>query len=284
MVLFTIIFKHKNMKFIKISLLFASVLAVASCTTDNLLDNNVKYEPVDSSKIAYVKFLQNFAANSPQLPTAPNASTGPQVFIYANGAKLTGNAVGYAGVFPPTAVYSTVTSGTNVRFDVVMARVNLAVVPNIPAPIAGDTISTFSQTLEPGKYYSVFFGDTLANVRVTVREDVLAAPEYQKYKVRLANWVMNPGDTLTVYSRREKAEIIQNIAHKQISDWVQLPLPVISDTFELRKKGTTTVYATVLSGTAAAFSPGGMRMYTIMARGKTGVTSKAPGATIITNR
>jgi len=90
---------------------------------------------------------------------------------------------------------------------------------------------------------------------------------------------MNLGDTINVYSRREGREIIQNITHKQISDWIELPLPVISDTIELRKKGTTAAYISVLT-----FSPAGMRMYTILSRGKTGLTGKLPTASIITNR
>jgi hypothetical protein len=118
---------------------------------------------------------------------------------------------------------------------------------------------------------------------VNVKEDIISNPEYQTYKVRLANWLMNPTDTITLYSRREAREIIQNITHKQYSDWVQLPLPIISDTLELRRKGTTTVYITI-GGTAPTFSPIGERSYTVIARGKTGVTSKTPSASIVTNR
>ncbi len=95
----------------------------------------------------------------------------------------------------------------------------------------------------------------------------------------MANWLMNLGDTINVYSRREGREIIQNISHKQISDWIELPLPIISDTIELRKKGTTAAYISVLG-----FAPAGMRMYTILSRGKTGLTGKTPIASIITNR
>ena len=122
-------------------------------------------------------------------------------------------------------------------------------------------------------------GDTVPTRKVTVVEDLLPAPAYQRYKIRLSNWLMNVTDTISVFSRRENREIIQNISHKQISEWVDLPLPVISDTFELRKKGTTAAMITI-----PTISPAGMRMYTILTRGKTGVTGKIPAATIITNR
>jgi hypothetical protein len=272
------------MKFSRLIIALASCIVIAgSCETDNLLDENIKYSDVDSASSAFVKIIQNFAGNTPQLPTAANLTTGPQVFVYANGQKLTGNALGYAGIFPATAIYAAVPAGQNMRIDVVQARMNLTVVPNVPAPIAGDTLVTVNQTLAAGKFYSVIIGDTVPKLTVDVREDVLAVPEYQTYKIRLANWDMNLNDTLTLYSRRQKAEIIQNVSHKQISDWVQLTLPIISDTLELRRKGSTATYLTV-GGTAPTFSPAGMRMYTVFARGKTGVTAKTPSASIVTNR
>ncbi len=280
MVHITLTHKLSIMRFIKISILFGSLLIIAgACETENLLDQNIKTEPIDSSTVAFVKFIQNFAGNTPQLPTAPNATTGPQVFLYANGAKLTGTAVGFGGIYPATTVYATVPASANINFYVVQARMNLAVVPNVPAPIAGDTLITFSQTLEAGKFYSFIMGDTVPTRKVTVVEDQLPTPAYQKYKIRMANWLMNMGDTINVYSRREGREIIQNISHKQISDWVELPIPVTSDTFDLRKKGTTAVYLSV-----PGVAPAGMRMYTIYSRGKTALTGKVPAASIVTNR
>ncbi|MBC7850128.1 MAG: DUF4397 domain-containing protein [Chitinophagaceae bacterium] len=272
------------MKFVK-SILFICCCGIiaASCTRGNLLDENIQWQQVDPGKAANIKLIQNFAGNTPQLPTAANLTTGPQLFLYANGKKVTGNAVGYAGIFPATTVYASIEPGTNIRFDLIMARMNLTVVPNVPAFNGGDTLATFNQTLEAGKFYSFMVGDTVPTIRVTVIEDDLTAPAYQTYKIRLANWVMNPGDTLSLYSRREKKEIIQDVAHKKASDWVQLPLPIISDTLELRKKGSQTIYVTV-GGTAPTFTPTGMRMYTVVARGKTGVTAKIPSASIFTNR
>ncbi len=261
----------------------ACCLLLASCGSKNLLDENVKSQNIDSSKVAFIKVIHNFAGNTPQVPTAPNATTGPQVFLYGNGSKLTGNALSYTNTYPASTVYAAIPSGSNIRFDVVLARINLAVVPNVPAPIAGDTLLTFNQTLDAGKFYSFYIGDTVPSLRVSVKEDVLALPEYQTYKIRVANYIMNPTDTLTLYSRREKAEIIQAIPHKQVSDWVQLNLPVISDTLELRKKGTATTYITV-GGTAPAFAPAGLRMYTVVVRGKNGVTGKTNSASIVTNR
>jgi Domain of unknown function (DUF4397) len=260
-------------------ILSAAVIGISSCDKGpNLIDENNKWVYLDSANSANVKFIQNFAGNTPQLPTAPNATTGPQVFIYANGQKLNGTALSYAGVWPTTNVYGNIPAGST-RFDIINARMNLALVPNVPSFIAGDTLATFTATVDKGKYYSFYIGDTVPTVRVTVKDDNLAVPDYQTYKIRVANFLMNPLDTLTLFSVRQNAEIISDITHKNVSNWVQLPLPIINDTLIFRKKGTTAAYVQ-LSG----FSPIGLRMYTIIGRGKTGVTGKTPTAAIITNR
>ncbi len=260
----------------------ASLLFFSQCDDKDLIAENNKWEYLDSSNNANVRIVHCFAGNTPQIPTAPNLTTGPQVFVYANGQKLNGNALSYGGQWPSPNVYATIPSG-NVEFKIVNARMNLAAVPNVPAPIAGDTLYTFTQQLDKGKYYSMYMGDTVPFIRFVVKEDVMPVPDYQTYKIRLAHMIMNPTDTLTLYSRRQAAEIISNITHKQVSDWVQLPLPIISDTLEIRKKGSTTTYITV-GGTAPSFSPTGLRFYTVVLRGKTGVTGKTVSAAILTNR
>jgi len=244
----------------------------------NLIDENNKWVYLDENNSANIKILQVFAGNTPQIPTAPNATTGPQVFIYANGAKLNGTALSYGGVWPTPNVYANIPAGAT-KFEIINARLNLNVVPNIPGFIAGDTLATFTATVDKGKFYSLYIGDSVPTLRVTVKEDNFPVPDYQTYKIRVANFLMNPFDTLTLFSARQNAEIITDITHKNVSNWIQLPLPILSDTLIFRKKGTTTAYVQV-----NGFAPVGLRMYTIIARGKTGVTNKTPAAAIITNR
>ena len=258
----------------------AFVFGIMGCEKNkvNLIDENNKWVYLDSSNSANIKIMQVFAGNTPQIPTAPNATTGPQVFIYANGKKLNGTALSYGGVWPTPNVYANIPAGST-RFDIINARMNLGVVPNIPAFIAGDTLATFTATVDKAKYYSLYIGDTVPSIKVTLKEDVFTLPEYQTYKIRIANFLMNPLDTLTLFSSRQNAEIISNITHKEVSGWVQVPLPIINDTLIFRKKGTTTSYVQV-----NGFAPVGLRMYTLIGRGKTGVTSKTPVAAIIINR
>ena len=279
-------------------ILFAAAIGVSSCDKGpNLIDENNKFIFLDSANSANIKVVQVFAGNTPVLPTAPSLLyTGPQVFIYANGAKLNGAALGYingttytgastspsalGSPWPISNVYANIPAGS-IKFDIINARMDLSVVPNIPKFSTGDTLATFITALDKGKYYTLYIGDTVPTIRVTVKEDVFPVPDYQMYKIRLANFIMNdnPTDTLALFSRRQNVEIISDITHKNISNWVQLPLPVILDTLEIRKKGTTAVYIQINS-----FLPTGLRMYTVVARGKTGVTAKVPSASIITNR
>ena len=152
MVYATLIFKKHIMK--KTSnaitvLLGILVISISSCIKDdvNLIDENNKWVYLDSSNSANIKVIQVFAGNTPLLPTAPSIYTGPQVFIYANGAKLNGTALGYingttytgasttpsalGSPWPITNVYANIPAGAT-RFDIINARMNLSVVPNIP--------------------------------------------------------------------------------------------------------------------------------------------------------
>jgi Domain of unknown function (DUF4397) len=263
-----------------IIILLVTAAGISSCNKDdvNLIDENNKWVLLDSSNSANIKIMQVFAGNTPQIPTAPNDSTGPQVFIYANGKKLNGTALSYGGVFPTTNVYANIPEGST-RFDIINARLDLSVVPSIPKFNAGDTLATFTASLTKGKYYSLYIGDTVPAVRVTLKEDNLTIPEYQTYKLRVANFFMNPTDTVLLYSFRQNAVIFNNITHKNISDWIQLPLPVISDTLVFLRKGASVGF-TQING----FSPTGLRMYTIIGRGKTDVKNKRPVIGFITNR
>jgi hypothetical protein len=269
-------------KFLKYLSLATIVFATYSCTKDDdgkdLIDDNNKWVYLDSSNSANVKFLQVFAGNTPQLPTAATATTGPQVFIYANGKKLNGTTLGYGGVFPITNVYANIPSGTT-KFDIINGRLDLSVVPNVPKFIAGDTLASFTATLDKSKYYSIYIGDSVPFVRALIKEDIMTKPDDGTYKIRVANMLMNPLDTLTLFSARQNAEIISDITHKQVSNFVQVPVPIIGDTLIFRKKGTTSAYVQF-----NGFSPTPLRSYTLIARGKNGVTNKTPVAAFITNR
>ena len=257
------------------------LIGMASCEkTTKLIDENTKTVYLDTLNTANVKVVQLFAGNTPTLPTAATTTQGPQVFIYANGQKLTGASIGYGGVFPTTANYANLPAGST-RFDVINGRINLNVVPNVPSFIAGDTLATLTTNLEKGKTYSLYLTDTVPTMRFVIKEDVLISPNEATFKLRVANFFMNnvPTDTVSLFSVLQNAEIIKDVTHKNVSDWVELPITILADSLIFRKKGTTTPYVTPL-----VFSGSSKRMYTIVGRGKLGVVSKTPSMISIINR
>ena len=274
----------KKIHIVAITILSA-FLIYGSCKKREITKVNENFDVVDSSKVANIKLVQAFAGNTPQIPTAPNLTTGPQVYFYANGKKLNGNALSYGGVWPSPNVYAVAPTG-NVTFHVVQARLNLGVVPNVPSPFAGDTLATFTANLVAGKFYSFYMGDTVPFVRVTVREDMLQIPDEGTFKIRLANFSMNIRDTFKVSRRSDGIEVISNIAHKDISNWIQVPLPILeADTFDLRRKSDLITAPPALSFISTTFIS--LRMYTMIVRGTSAlpaIPGKGLAVGVITNR
>lgn len=256
---------------------------IAACDEKDLISENDKWIFTDTTDVGYVRFVHAFAGNTPQIPSAA-ANTGPQVFLYADGAKLNGTNLGYAANWPGPNVYATIKTG-GVGFMAVLARLNTSVVPNIPAPSAGDTLLKFSQNIEKGKYYTMILVDTVPSMKIWVKEDNLVIPAINKYKIRLINTTANPLDTLDLYSRVLKQNIISGVTHKQASDFIEVALPPVNDTLEVRKPGGTAALYYVGSQTAPqTFAPVSERIYSVVCRGKTGVTNKTPSSTLVTNR
>lgn len=271
------------MRIFHIAILFTVALLsiYSSCTKKDLIEENNKWEYTDDHNVGYVKVLHNYSGKTPALPSA----TSPSIFVYANGAKLNGTGLTYATVWPATSVYSEIKAGSN-TFLGVLARMNTTVTPNVPAPIAGDTIINFNFNVEKGKYYSVYLVDTAPTMRALIKEDNLVLPNVGSFKIRLANLTSNPLDSLILYSRNSRANLISNVTHKQISDFVELPLLTINDTLEIRRPGGTTAMYYVNSATAPQpFFPIGQRLYTVVCRGKTASTpNNTPTANLVTNR
>jgi hypothetical protein len=266
-------------------IILSAFLIYGSCKKREITKVNENFDFVDSSQVANIKLIQAFAGNLPQIPTAPNLTTGPQVFFYANGKKLNGNALSYGGVWPSPNTYAIAPTG-NVTFHVVQARLNLSVVPLAPAPIAGDTLATFTTNLAPGKFYSFYMGDTVPFVRVKVVEDILTKPDEGTFKIRVLNYSMNIADTFYVFNKSTQTNIVNELKHKELSDWVQIPLPVLeADTFELRRKGSLPTALPTLSFTSSTFIP--LRMYTLIVRGTSAlpaIPGKGLAFGVITNR
>lgn len=263
------------MKMKKISLLFLCTAIVFVACKKNKLDDVNQLLDSDQTNNANVKFIHTFASITPALTTG----AGPNIFMYQNGKKLNGSTTGssslvYGGISPLTTSYSLIPFGP-IYFQGIMARV----AGSIPAPIAGDTVFTASQGLISGKYYSLFLTDTVPTPSIKVVEDDMSLPDTGKYKIRFGNFISNPTESYSVWSRREGKLILDNISYKTVSNFISLAIPIGLDTFDLRKVGTTVNISSINS-----FSPVQQRIYTLFSRGKTGISTRALTLSFYTNR
>jgi hypothetical protein len=262
-------------KIIIASLVISSLLAACEKTT-KLLDENVKWTNVDTANMAQVKIIHAFPSLTPALP----GGSGPVMTVFANDKKLAGTtassfSLAYNGTFPASTAYSVLTPGS-VTFSFVMNRYNTA--GNF-APQAGDTLFQSTQNLVAGKKYSLFLVDTTEHPGVLAVEDNWTIPAPTNYQLRYANLVANPDDRYDVYSIRQVGNIFTNVGYRQVTNFINLPVPQISDTLIVRMAGTMTVIDSV-----KGFLPSPQRVYTAYSRGKTGVKGRTPATTYYTNR
>lgn len=264
-------------------IILLAVTANVGCSDKDLIAENNKWILTDTTDVGYVRFIHSHSAVSPQIPGAA-ANTGPQVFVYANGNKLNGNNLSFSGNWPSPNVYATIPSGATV-FQAVLARMNTSVIPNVPAPAAGDTLLKFDQTIERGKYYTMILVDTLPTMRIFIQQDNLNTPAVNKFKIRLINTTANVLDTLVLYSRNLKQNIVGSTSHKKASDFIEIDVPSFNDTLEVRKAGgSAALYYVGSQTTPQTFAPVSQRIYTVVCRGKTGLSTKTPSASLVTNR
>lgn len=257
---------------------FPATMLLAACKkTTELLDENNVWVNSDQTKNANVKFIHAFASITPAITTG----AGPVMAVYMNTIKITGttataNTLSYGSLFPATTVYSFLPAG-NANFSFIMNRWTSGVF----APVAGDTVFKSTVNLQAGKYYSLFLVDTTQTPTVLVNEDALKVPALDKFSVRFANLAANPTERLDVYSVRQETNVFSNVGYKAITDFIDLPVPVISDTFHVRLTGTTTNLYSLNTFTGTP-----QRMYTFYSRGKRGLTgaTRVPNITFYTNR
>lgn len=259
----------------KISILFFCIAIVFIACKKNKLDEVTILLDSDQVNNANVKFIHTFASITPALTTG----AGPNVFMYQNGKKINGSTSGssslvYGGISPLTTTYSLLPVGS-VFFQGIMARVS----GSTPAPIAGDTVFTATQGFAAGKYYSLFLTDTVPTPSIKAVEDDMTLPDTGKYKIRFGNFISNPTESYSVWSRREGKLILDNISYKTVSNFISLSIPTGLDTFDLRKTGTTINISSINS-----FSPVQQRIYTLFSRGKTSIATRALTLSFYTNR
>lgn len=267
-----------------LSLLFFAIMQLACNKRTELLRDNEQWDfsdPAFTNK-ANVKFIHAFSSLTPALTTG----IGPSLRIFMDGAQLSGptsalnrleftiNGTAASNVFPVSVAYSLLPAG-NHSFDFVMNRFTNSVFK----PVAGDTVFRSTHNFETGKNYSVFLVDTVPTPNVLLKEDNWTIPAQGNYQLRLANLVANRNERVDVYSIRNQRVVFSNVGYKDVSNYIELPIPTLSDSLIVRLAGTMTVRDTL-----KGFSPTSQRVYTLLSRGKTGITGRTPTTSTYTNR
>lgn len=249
-----------------------SILAISSCYERNETITSLQANPANN--IAYVKFINTYAASA---PSTVSPATGPSVNVYVNNVKINAAPLGYGGSFPLSPSYTGIAPGLAINIKVILNRTN-------NTPVAGDTISNKNYDLGVNSYTTFYIADTTPNPTpfnpyvVPIQELITDAP-VNFYRARFVNMIPS-NDTLEVFSRRLNAVIFTGQLFKNGSPMVELPIPTISDTFQLRR---VSVPATVLAS-INGFSPTSARTYTVYCTGHITGTPRARVLTSFINR
>ena len=209
------------------------------------------------------------------------------VNFYANDQKMTAVLTGVCGS-PTTAADSTACATTGIEsasgtaygaaassglYDAI-APGQYTLVAKVAA--TNDVVSTLSQAIENGKYYSFFMSGLYNATSKTADAFIVEDPiptgpaDYTVAYVRLVNAIPNGTGPLTLYvtNAETKAEtaIGSAVAYKSAGAFVAVPAGTYS--LAVRYSGSAT---NVISRTGLAFLGG--RVYTVTARGSTATAS-----------
>lgn len=249
-----------------------SLLVINSCYNKNESLTILQTNPANN--IAYVKFINTYAAPNPSTVTPP---AGTIVNIYVNGAKINAAPLAYGGAFPLSPAYTGVAPGLAINIKVILNRTN-------NTPVAGDTISNKNYDLGINSYTTFYITDTTPNPTpfnpyvVPIQELVTNAP-VGFFRARFVNMIPS-NDTLEVFSRRLNAVIFSGQLYKNATPTVELPTFTISDTFQLRRVSAPATVLASING----FFPTSARVYTVYCTGNITGLPRARVLTIFTNR
>ena len=273
------------MRKIQIKLLILLMVPVLffSCLKENndKIDEIEKYYLNNPESIAQVKFIHAYTPLTINGLTAGSTTAGVGFRITMDGNKVNGatntstftNAFVYGGVYPATTAYAFLQPGAH-NFKFIMNRITAG---NY-APIAGDEVFNSTVALTGGKKYSMFIADPYAPPATYMIEDNFVEPPRTNYGVRFINLCADIPSRFDVVSSRH-GMLFSNVAYKEVRDFIYPTIPATSDTIFLKTAGTNTIISQVNT-----FSAGTQRVYTLYARGKTGVTGRTPNITFYTNR
>ncbi|HMO32223.1 MAG TPA: hypothetical protein PKE63_09175 [Lacibacter sp.] len=224
-------------------ILFIAFAGLAACQKE--IRYNAAFEPISPNSM-FIKFVHAYPYATPSYSATPN---GPTLQLSYNNGQLSATPIALGVTYPAGPDYARVQ-------DLSALDLNIRMSTGIPpAAVRDSALFTFNLPFNAGKYYSLFFMDSLANParRMLVVEDDIRLPGGPNlYRVRFANLLANmPAGTptLELFSRRAGAVIFTNIPSRGVTPFIELPTQgttgTVADTFQIRYTGSTTALATL---------------------------------------
>jgi hypothetical protein len=279
-------------RYITFIMLAAIPVLFFSCKkeTDDKIDVLEKYNVDNPAANTWVKFIHAYTPLTINTLATSLATTSTGFRITMDGKKINGvsntssstNSFRYGGqpdtvtwtssFFPTTHTYTFLPPGSR-NFKFIMNRI----VSGNYAPTTADEVFSTTQALVAGKKYSLFIADPYPAPGALMIEDNFKEPGQDKYGIRFVNVCGDANSRFDVVSTRYGYKLFSDVGYKEMRDFIY-PGTTTRDTFYLKNAGTSTVVGQV------SFTPGTQRVYTLYARGKTGVAGRTPTITFYINR
>jgi Domain of unknown function (DUF4397) len=232
-------------KYIILSIIAISLLG--ACKEDFVITHPLTVNP-DGARLRFINHC----------PDCPSA------LVYVNGNKVSSQAVTFglsATTMVPSTDYAVAPAGAlKVRFGRV-----------ISATASDSTYYEATVNVENGKYYNVILTDSFKVMNHFVVDNgalEIPAPADTAARIRFVHALVNSRDTLEVVRKTDGA-ILGNAQVKNASAWLPIRSE-ITDTFFVRKAGSTTPYSAATPSFINKFAKG--RIHSIIYRGQQGGT------------
>ncbi|GEO11876.1 DUF4397 domain-containing protein [Segetibacter aerophilus] len=151
-------------------------------------------------------------------------------YIYVDGTPISGAALAYGAVFPATAYAFMVNAGSR-SFTI---KDTLPSTTQVPL--------TFTETLDPGKSYTIFTYDTITSVKKLSVLNNIIIPTDTTAMLRFANFIFNttavPGVDVYSFRRGTTTPVFTNVATTKVTDFIPYASG-LTDTLYLYATGTT---------------------------------------------
>ena len=199
--------------------------------------------------------------------------------VYLNGIKInSGSNFTYGNAFPanPTAPNSAVGTYAAVR----AGAVNVRVVRRGASLFDSATVASIPTTLVAGGYYSFIITDSVRNLRDSSRifvRDNFTIPTPGRYIIRLVHAAADSADRrIDIWSTRRNNYLYTNIPSGSVGSFISQPQFSVADTLIVRRAGTMNELTRINN---IIFTD--QRVYTLVYRGKEGLTSGARARSLI---